>query len=102
MTIFMTIYVSILGQQKIRNFLTYGLLIREKSDIRNFCPYVSYKIHISEKGFVNCRSLQPYFVPFPLSHISRVLKSPSSKKVANRLLTHSLRPGFRSIPFRSN
>ena len=30
MTIFMTIYVSILGQQKIRNFLTYGLLIREK------------------------------------------------------------------------
>lgn len=34
MTIFMTIYVSILGQQKIRNFLTYGLLIREKSGVR--------------------------------------------------------------------
>ena len=31
MTIFMTIYVLILGQQKIRIFLTYGLPIREKS-----------------------------------------------------------------------
>ena len=33
--------------------------------------------------------LQPYFVPLPLSTGLLVLKAPSSKKVANRVFTHS-------------